>query len=381
MVDGRIEKEIHTLVVGAGPAGLAVGAVLRLGGVSFSIIEKSDKVGYAWHNHYERVHLHTVKQLSALPFMPFPKNYPRYVPRQLLIEYFEAYAKNFSLVPYFNQPANSIRKENDFWITETPETIYKSKKLIMATGYNHSPLKPIWDGMKEFQGQILHSSDYKNGKSFFGKRVLVVGIGNTGGEIAIDLFESGAKVSISVRSPVRIVPREIWGTPMQYSALLFSFLPPKFGDFLSKTILGLVVSDYSKYGLVTPNYGTISQLKYQEKVPLIDIGTVSLIKQGVISVVPEIQSFKKNSILFKNGKEENFDVILLATGYRSGLESIMSGYPELFNEKGYPNVRGSESELSGLYFLGFNNHVGGFLRNIGIEAKKIGKKISKEYPN
>ena len=381
MVDGRTEKEIHTLVIGGGPAGLAVGAVLRLGGVSFSIIEKNDKVGYAWHNHYERVHLHTVKQLSALPFMPFPKNYPRYVPRQLLIEYFEAYAKKFSLVPYFNQPAKSIHKENDTWITETPETIYKSKKLILATGYNHSPLKPTWDGMKEFQGQILHSSDYRNGKSFLGKRVLVVGIGNTGGEIAIDLFESGAKVSISVRSPVRIVPREIWGVPMQYSALLFSFLPPKLGDYLSKTILGFVVPDYSKYGLVTPNYGTISQLKYQEKVPLIDIGTVSLIKQGVISVVPEIQTFKKDSILFKNGKEEKFDVVLLATGYRSGLESIMSGYSELFNEKGYPKIRGSESELSGLYFLGFNNHVGGFLRNIGIEAKKIGKKISKEYPN
>ncbi len=235
--------------------------------------------------------------------------------------------------------------------------------------------------MKEFQGQILHSSDYRNGKSFLGKRVLVIGIGNTGGEIAIDLFESGAKVSISVRSPVRIVPREIWGVPMQYSALLFSFLPPKLGDYLSKTILGFVVPDYSKYGLVTPNYGTISQLKYQEKVPLIDIGTVSLIKQGVISVVPEIQTFKKTSILFKNGKEEKFDVVLLATGYRSGLESIMSGYSELFNEKGYPKIRGSETELSGLYFLGFNNHVGGFLRNIGIEAKKIGKKISKEYPN
>lgn len=376
-----LEKEIHTLVVGGGPAGLAVGAVLRLGGVSFSIIEKNDKVGYAWHNHYERVHLHTVKQLSHLPFMPFPAHYPRYVPRKLLIEYMEAYAKKFSLVPYFNQPAQSIRREDDFWITETPDAIYKSKKIIVATGYNHSPLNPKWEGMENFQGQVLHSKDYRNGKSFLGKRVLVVGIGNTGGEIAIDLFESGAKVSICVRGPVRIVPREILGTPMQYSALLFSFLPPSIGDYLSKTILGLLVPDYSKYGLVTPEFGTISQLKFQEKVPLIDVGTVSLIKQGVISVVPEIQKFNRDSILFKNGKEERFDAVLLATGYRSGLESIFSGNPELFGEKGYPKIRGSESELAGLFFLGFNNHVGGFLRNIGIEAKKIGNKIAREYPN
>ncbi|MBP7280975.1 MAG: NAD(P)/FAD-dependent oxidoreductase [Leptospiraceae bacterium] len=373
-------KEIHTLVVGGGPAGLAVGAVLRVGGVSFSIIEKHDKVGFAWHNHYERLHLHTVKGLSALPFMSYPSHYPRYVPRELLIEYLEAYAKKFSLVPYFNQPAKNIRYENEFWITETPEVIYKSKKLIIATGYNNSPLTPKWEGMNEFQGQILHSKEYRNGKNFLGKRVLVVGIGNTGGEIAIDLVESGANVQISVRSPVRIVPREIWGTPMQYSALLFSFLPPKIGDYLSKTILGLVVPDYSKYGLVTPEFGTISQLKFQEKVPLIDIGTVNLVKQGKIRIVPEIERFTKDSVFFKNGKEEKIDVVLLATGYRAGLETIFRGYPELFNEKGSPKIRGREAEIPGLYFLGFNNHVGGFLRNISIEAKKIGNKIAKEYP-
>jgi len=381
MGETTIAKEIHTLVIGGGPSGLAVGAVLRLGGVSFSIIEKNDKIGYAWHNHYDRVHLHTVKQLSSLPFMPFPANYPRYVSKQLFIEYMEAYAKKFSLVPYLNQPAKSIRKEGEFWITETPEVIYKSKKVIIATGYNHSPLSPKWEGMENFQGQILHSKEYRNGKLFQGKRVLIVGIGNTGGEIAIDLFESGVKVNISVRGPVRIVPREIWKIPMQYSALLFSFLPPKIGDYLSKKILGMVVPNYSKYGLITPEFGTISQLKYQEKVPLIDIGTVSLIRQGIISIVPEIQKFNRDSILFKNGLEEKYDVVLLATGYRSGLESIFSDNTKLFNEKGYPNIRGSESELPGLYFIGFNNHVGGFLRNIGIEAKKIGNKISKEYPN
>ena len=373
-------KEIHTLIVGGGPAGLAVGAALRLGGVSFSIIEKNDRVGSAWHNHYDRVHLHTVKGFSSLPFMPYPSHYPRYVPKQLFTEYLDSYAKKFSLVPYFNQPALNVRNENDFWITNTPNVIYKSKKIIIATGYNNQPISPKWDGMNEFQGQIIHSKDYRNGKPFLGKQVLVVGIGNTGGEIAIDLAESGAKVQICVRNPVRIVPREIFGIPMQYSAILFSYLPPKLGDYLSKKILGLTVPDYSEYGLVTPEYGTVSQLLYKEKVPLIDIGTINLVKQGKIVIMPEIEKFNKNSILFKNGKEEKIDMVLLATGYKPGLENIFSQYPELFNEKGYPNIRGKESEFSGLYFLGFNNHLGGFLRNIGIEAKKIASKIAKEYP-
>lgn len=83
----------------------------------------------------------------------------------------------------------------------------------------------------------------------------------------------------------------------------------------------------------------------------------------------------------KNDREEKYDVILLATGYRSGLDSILSNHPELLNEKGYPKIRGQESSMKGLYFLGFNNHVGGFLRNISIEAKKIGSQIIKEFPN
>ncbi|HMV41631.1 MAG TPA: NAD(P)/FAD-dependent oxidoreductase [Leptospiraceae bacterium] len=374
-------KEIHTLIIGGGPSGLAIGAVLRNGGVSFSIIEKYDKVGHAWHNHYERVHLHTVKQLSSLPFMPYPSDYPRYVSRDLFTAYLDLYSKKFSLIPYFNQPAKSIRYENGYWYTETPDVMYKTKKVVVATGYNHSPHSPKWDGMENFQGKILHSKEYLNGKPFTGKRVLIVGIGNTGGEIAIDLFESGAKVDICVRGPVRIVPREIWGTPMQYSALLFSYLPPKIGDYLSKTILGLILPDYSEYGLITPEYGTISQLKFQEKVPLIDVGTVSLIKQGFINVMPDIVRITKDSVVFKNDREEKYDVILLATGYRSGLDSILSNHPELLNEKGYPKIRGQESSMKGLYFLGFNNHVGGFLRNISIEAKKIGSQIIKEFPN
>ena len=318
-------KEIHTLIVGGGPAGLAVGAALRLGGVSFSIIEKNDRVGSAWHNHYDRVHLHTVKGFSSLPFMPYPSHYPRYVPKQLFTEYLDSYAKKFSLVPYFNQPALNVRNENDFWITNTPNVIYKSKKIIIATGYNNQPISPKWDGMNEFQGQIIHSKDYRNGKPFLGKQVLVVGIGNTGGEIAIDLVESGAKVQICVRNPVRIVPREIFGIPMQYSAILFSYLPPKLGDYLSKKILGLTVPDYSEYGLVTPEYGTVSQLLYKEKVPLIDIGTINLVKQGKIVIMPEIEKFNKNSILFKNGKEEDrygFISDRIQTGVRKYIQSI-----------------------------------------------------------
>jgi indole-3-pyruvate monooxygenase len=369
---------IENLIVGAGPAGLAMGAVLNSYKKDYLIIEKSDCAGAAWVNHYDRVHLHTVKEFSNLPFFPFPKNYPQYVPKKLLLEYFSNYAKKFSLKINFSSEAKSIRDENGNWEIQTESKKYLAKNLIICTGYNNIPKSPVWKGIKNFKGEIIHSKNYLNGKRFFGKRVLVVGIGNTGGEISLDLFESGAKVDICVRGPVRVVPRDLSGIPMQYSAILFTMIPARLADFLSKTILKFFVKDMSHLGFVTPDFGTVSQLKIQEKVPLIDIGTVALIQQGIIKVQKGIAEIFENEILFEDGSRGVYDVVLLATGYSSGLSNLIEESSDLFDAKGNPAIKGTEAIKKGLYFLGFSNHLGGFLRNIGVEAKSIGKEIMRK---
>src|SRR5437660_12531697 len=112
-------------IIGAGPAGLAVGACLRKAGLHFIILERNQKVASSWHRHYERLHLHTVKQLSSLPYFPFPTAYPRYVPRNLMIEYLDRYAANFELTPRFGDTVRSVRVDENEWFKQSASSSMK----------------------------------------------------------------------------------------------------------------------------------------------------------------------------------------------------------------------------------------------------------------
>ena len=121
--------------------------------------------------------------------------------------------------------------------------------MVVATGYTRVPLQPTWPGLETFRGDVLHSSRYRNGEPWRGKRVLVVGLGNSGGEIAIDLDEHGAHPTLAVRSPVSVIPRQLLGLPILAVAALFRRFPPKVGDAMAAPLLALAVGDIRKLGL------------------------------------------------------------------------------------------------------------------------------------
>ncbi len=132
----------QTIIVGAGPAGLAVGACLKRAGLPCCILEQSDTVGSAWHQHYDRLHLHTAKAYSALPFVPFPKGYPRYPSRVQVISYLEAYARQFQLEPKFGQQVVRARYVDRGWDVQTRDTHYRATNLVIASGYTREPYRP-----------------------------------------------------------------------------------------------------------------------------------------------------------------------------------------------------------------------------------------------
>jgi indole-3-pyruvate monooxygenase len=361
----------HILVIGAGSAGLAVGACLQQAGLHSIILEQSAQVGSAWRRHYDRLHLHTDKKNSELPFVPFPKDYPRYPSRDQLIDYLEAYSKRFDLDLRFNQQVRLARRENTQWVIQTQNARYLAANLVVAAGNAHTPYLPVWKGQDSFAGKIIHSSEYKNGAQFKGQNVLVVGLGNSGGEIAIDLWEHGARPGISVRNAVNVIPRELFGMPILSIGILQSSLPAWMADAMNAPILRATIGDLTSYGLRKLPYGPMTQIQKDKHIPLIDVGTLKLIRQGQITVYPGLKEFTEKGVGFEDGKEVQFETVVLATGFRPRVNAFLEGAEGIYAEDGTPLSSGRETSLPGLYFCGYFVSPTGMLREIALEARRI----------
>jgi indole-3-pyruvate monooxygenase len=332
--------------------------------VPFQVVEQAGAIGASWRQHYDRLHLHTDRGHSALPYLGFPNGTPRYPSRDQVIAYLEQYARHFGIVPHFNQRVERVRYDDGEWITTTGSCIYRCKYLVVATGYNAVPYWPDWPGRELFGGRILHSSEYRNGEAFRGQDVLVVGLGNSGGEIAIDLTEHGARVALAVRGALNVIPREILGLPVLTIAIALSRLPARLADLLAAPLIRLTVGDISALGLRRLPVGPITQIETSSKVPLIDIGTLRLVREGRIAVLAGVQRLgDTGEVTFDDGSTRHFDAMVLATGFRPGLEKLL--------ETNVTPVSGH----NGLYLCGFRISATGMLRDIGIEARRIANEI------
>ncbi|MFT4568069.1 MAG: thioredoxin reductase [Saprospiraceae bacterium] len=371
----RVAKT-ETLIVGAGPAGLAMAGQLSHKKLPFTIIEASDRIAPSWHQHYDRLHLHTVNQWSHLPHLPFPKDFPLYVPKLKLIEYLNSYAAEFKINPIFNQTVGSINKENDVWTVKTQDTIYIAKSLVIASGVNRVASIPVWEGMDKFKGEVLHSRFYRNGKAYARKRALVVGMGNTGAELALDLSEHKAITFISVRSPISVVPRDLNGRPVQVTSKQLEKLPFGIGRWLGGKIRKIYFGDLTKYGLPLSDVDPVKQLLETGKTPVIDIGTIAAIKKEKIKVKPTIDHFTADTAVFSDGSEEKLDFVLLATGYKAKVEEFFPAAKAILDGKGLPKSPKGDGVLEGSYFLGFDNYkLGGILGTICDDSQLIADSI------
>lgn len=375
MVRAADMLDADTLIVGAGPAGLAVAACLQRAEISSVILEQGDRVGVAWHRHYDRLHLHTNKGSSALPFAPFPRAYPRYPSREQVMRYLEAYAERFDIRPTFGAEVTLARREEGRWLSHTRDRRYASRSLVIATGYCRRPVLPTWPGQDAFGGPILHSSAYRNGEPYRGQRVLVVGFGNSGGEIALDLWERGARPGLAVRGPVNVIPREILGVPIPVQAILLGRLPSPVADRLTAPILRAVVGSYARLGLRQARIGPFTQIARRGRIPLIDVGTMHLIREGQVSVHPGVERLLPGGVRFVDGREESFDAAILATGYRPAVGDFLADADRVLDQHGVPRSHGARTDLPGLYFCGFNIVSTGVLREVAREAKAIARDI------
>ena len=367
----------EVLVIGAGPAGLAAGAELKRRGIEPLILEASDRVGSSWLRHYDRLHLHTVRWLSGLPGMPIPKREGKWVPRDGVVRYLESYARRHALPIRFGAEVKRIDRDRGSWTVYTDQGPISCRSVVVATGYNRRPRMPDWPGAEGFTGELLHSSEYRNPEPYVGKDVLVVGTGNSGAEIAVDLVEGGAgSVTIAVRTPPNIMRRDIRGFPSQVTGVLMRRLPPKVVDVLARGVQRLSIGDLRPYGLPPSPRGVYTRLREDSAVPILDIGLVDLVKARKVRVVAAVAAFEGAEVLLADGERLRPDAVIAATGFDRGLEELV-GHLGILGKHGRPRVRGATTHPNApdMYFIGFANPISGAIREMGIEARRIARAI------
>jgi indole-3-pyruvate monooxygenase len=368
----------RTLVIGASAAGLAVAASLKAIGEPFDIVEATGAVGNAWRHHYDRLHLHTPKSDSALPGLPMPDAWPKYPAREHVVAYLEQYCAHNGLEPHYDTAVRRLDRRDGEWVAETTRGEWRAKHVVVATGYTRRPVRPSWPGMETYRGRILHSSEYKNGDPWREQPVLVVGFGNSACEQAIDLVEHDALAHLAVRSPVNVVPRDVFGAvPILKLGIAMRLLPTGLADALAWPIVRFTIGDITKVGLKKLPYGPNTQIVHHRRIPLLDIGTMDHIRAGRIVLHGAVARFTREGVVFDDGREVAFAAVVLATGYAPGLDDFLVGWRDACDDEGVPRVSGVPSALPGLYFCGFYIAPSGMFREIGLEARRIATAIAR----
>jgi putative flavoprotein involved in K+ transport len=366
--------EAQVAVVGAGASGLAAAAMLEQRGHRPVVLEADERIGGTWARRYDRLHLHTVRRFSGLPDHPLPVRLPRYVSKDQYADYLASYAAAFDLDVRLGTRVEKIRRQDGGWLVETQREDFRVPLVVISTGKHNRKRLPSWPGVEDFAGRLVHSADYRSGADFRGLRALVVGIGNSGAEIATDLVDEGASfVAIAVRTTPPIAKREIFGIPVQLFGMALEPLPARPVDRVGAVIRRLGTGDLRRYGLAKEAWGPFEA----RRPPVIDVGFLATLKRGAIAVRPELVRLTPTGAGFSDGAQEPFDVVVVATGFSTALEELVE-LPGLLDERGLPRFGAHGArEFPGLYFVGFKESPRGALYEANRDARRLGKAASR----
>ena len=372
--------DTDVLVVGAGPAGLAVAACLRTRGVEPLVVDRGSTVGESWRRRYERLHLHTPRVQSALPGLRIPRSFGRWVSKDDMAEYLRRYAEHHGIEPRFGTEVQRLERTDDGWTAVTGDGKVAAQQVVVASGYNCTPVEPSWPGQDAFPGEVTHASRYSSAEPYRGKDVLVVGPGNTGAEIATDLAESGAgRVWLAVRTPPNIVPRSLGPIPTTLLAISMEHAPARLADPINRALQRAFVGDLTRHGLPAAPQGLVAQMRATGVTPTIDVGLIKELRAGRVTPVAAVDRFEGGEVVLSDDNRLAPDAVIAATGYTTGLLPV-AGHLGVLDEQGRPLVRGRRTAPSapGLRFVGLSNPLKGLLFQISLDARAVARAVAGE---
>lgn len=366
------ERDVDAVIIGAGPAGLATARELGERGVAHRILERGSSTAHVWQNLYDSLRLHTGKHLSSLPGLKFPEGTALFPSRTDFVRYLEQYSETFGIRVETGVDVLCARPLRDppGWALDTTSGLIETNAVIVATGIVSNPWIPELPGRDRFEGEVIHSVEYRRPDAYHGRRILVVGCGNSGGEIASELAGSGAEVTISVRSGANVVPLTILGIPIQYVSVMIRRLPRPAQEAIVRLVGRLTELRRGPPVLPKPAHSPL------DAIPLIGFHLVDAIREGRIRVRPGIRSFTSNGVLFEDGEEQPFDAVILATGFRAALQPF--GDLLRTDDKGFAirSDRVTSADQRRLWFVGHNYSASGGIQNIRIDAGLVADRVA-----
>ena len=377
---GQERSGAEALVIGAGPAGLSAAIELRRRGVEVTVLERADAVGASWRTRYDGLRLNSVRWLSSVGPDAIPRSAGRWPGRDEYVTYLESCARRWSLDVRFGIQARRVAHADGGYAVETDQGTFHARHVVVATGYDRVPRLPEWPGRETFAGELVHASAYRNPAPFAGREVLVVGVGNTGTEIATQLARTGGPpVRVSVRTPPNLFPRELLGVPMGVFALLARLQPARLADAGGLLLQRLAWGDLRPHGLGRPPHGVATELRVKGLGPVVDSGFVAELRRGRIEIVPPVVGFAEGEVVLQGGRRVAPEVVIAATGYSHALEELV-GHLGVLLPSGRPaRVNGSAHPAApGLHLAGYHLPITGQLHAHRPTARRIARSVVRE---
>lgn len=376
-------------IIGAGPSGLAAAKNVITSGLAESLVifEKSGEVGGNWvyrekpgHSSvYETTHIISSKTLSAYEDFPFPAGFPDYPSHKQLREYFESYAVNFDIpsrIRFHTEVTHAELDHTGVWkITSRGPRGKKVEYfdyLMVANGHHWDPAPPKYEG--SFTGKFIHSHDYKRSEPFRGKRVLVVGGGNSAADIAVECSRVADRTTVSMRRGHWFLPKFMFGTPVDVLYHRSLWMPRAVRQWVLRLTLLVWQGNNRKYGMANPDYGIL------EGHPTVNSELLYAIRHGEIATKPGVSRLDGRTVHFTDGTSETFDVIIAATGYHISFPFFDKSFIDFKGRTEIPLWRKMfHGEIHNLYFIGLFQPLGCIWPLADFQAKLACLEIEGRY--
>ncbi|MGI9350018.1 MAG: flavin-containing monooxygenase [Rhizobiaceae bacterium] len=304
-------------VIGAGAGGLSMARALRRHGIAYDHFERHCDVGGVWDQEnpgsamYDSAHMISSRTMSGFLGFPMPANYPDYPGHKRILAYLRSFAERYDLkrsIRFSTEVISAIKTETGWKVTLSDDTTHTYDAVIAATGLAWHPRMPEYPG--EFSGEIMHSSKYRNPDLFRGKRVLIIGAGNSGVDIASEAARAADAAFLSMRRAYHFIPKHIFGMPADVFAVTGSLLPMFMQQWSFALVLRLINGDVTRHGLQKPDHLPLKSH------PIVNSQAMHHMSHGDLVPKVDVAHFDGKEVVFQDGSREQIDLIVAATGYR-----------------------------------------------------------------